>query len=158
MPRKQHIVRLTQQERHTLQQMVRTGYRQAWSLQRARILLASDTSQHGPALTDVAVATQVGCSDRTVARARAAWAADRLGCLTRKERSAPAVPPLLADAQCLEIAALACTDPPAGSARWSLRLLAQRVVEVEIVPAISHETVRQALKKTACAPGRPSGS
>ena len=78
MPRKQHIVRLTRDDRHHLQQIVRTGHRSAWSLQRARILLAADSSTAGPALTDAAVAAQVGVSTRTVARTRAAWAAVRV--------------------------------------------------------------------------------
>lgn len=158
MPRKQYIVRLTQQDRRLLQQQLRTGQRSAWSLERARILLATDAGQAGPAHTDAAVAEQVGVAERTVARVRAAWAAEGLGCLRRKVRATPPVPPLLSSEQELEIAAIACTTPPPGYARWSLRLLADRVVVVGIVERISYETVRQTLKKTACAPGRSPAS
>ena len=68
------------------------------------------------------------------------------------------MPPKLSTAQTLEIAALACTEPPPGFARWSLRLLTARVVELAIVDAISPETVRQALKKGGSSRGAPSAS
>lgn len=72
MPRKQHIVRLSRDDRRTLQTMVRTGHRSAWSLQRARILLAADAAADSPAWSDAAVAEAVGVSARTVARVRSA--------------------------------------------------------------------------------------
>lgn len=147
MPRKQHIVRLSRDDRRTLHTMVRTGQRAAWSLQRARILLATDTGTDGPAQTDAQVASAVGVSARTVARTRAAWAARGLGCITRQPQVRPSVPRKLSDAQTLEIAALACTTPPPGHARWSLRLLTAHVIELGIVDHVCPETVRQALQK-----------
>lgn len=158
MPRKQHVVRLSRDARRTLQTMVRTGQRSAWSLQRARILLATDTGADGPAHTDAQVASAVGVSARTVARTRAAWVAQGLACLTRRPQIRPSVPRKLADAQVLEIAAVACTTPPPGYARWSLRLLTAHVIELGIVDHVCPETVRQALQKGGSPPGARSVS
>lgn len=158
MPRKQHIVRLPRNDRRTLTRLVRTGRQSAWTLQRARILLLADAAADGPAWSDAAVANAVGVAARTVARTRAAWATHGLACLTRKPQDHPSVPPKLSPAQTLEIAALACTDPPPGFARWSLRLLTARVVELAIGETISPETVRQALKKGGCSRGAPRAS
>jgi hypothetical protein len=144
MPRKQHLVHLSRADRRTLTRLVRTGHGAAWSLGRARLLL----------LADAAVAAAVGVSART----RAAWAAAGLGCLTRKPQARPSVPPKLSPAQTLEIAALACTDPPPGYARWSLRLLTQRVIELGIVDTICVETVRRACRKGGSRPGARSAS
>lgn len=156
MPRKQHIVRLSGDDRRTLTRLVRIGRQSAWTMQRARILLHADAAADGPAWSDAAVAVAVGVSTRTVARTRAAWCAHGLACLTRKRQVRPSVPPKLSTAQTLEIAALACTAPPPGAARWSLRLLASRIVELEIVESISPETVRQALKKGGSSHGARS--
>lgn len=158
MPAKQHIVHLSYDDRRTLRRMVRTGHRAAWSLQRARILLAADAGADGPAQTDAQVAAAVSVSARTVARTRAAWCAQGLTCLTRKPQDHPSVPPKLSTAQTLEIAALACTAPPPGHAHWSLRLLADRIVELEMVETICPETVRRALKKGGSSPGAPPAS
>lgn len=155
MPRKQHVVRLRRDDRRTLTTMVRTGQRSAWSLQRARILLAADASADGPALTDAQVATAVGVSARTVARTRAAWADRGLACLRRRPQARPSVPRKLSDAQTVQIAALACTTPPPGYARWSLRLLTARVIECGIVAHVCPETVRQALQKGGSSRGAP---
>lgn len=157
MPRKQHIVRLSRDDRRTLQTMVRTGHRSAWSLERARILRAADAAADSPAWSDAAVAEAVGVSARTVARVRSAWVTHGLACLTRTPQARPSVPAKLSTAQTLELAALACTDPPPGHARWSLRLLAARVVELEIVEVL-HETVRRALQKGGSSRGAPSAS
>lgn len=148
MPRKQHCVRLSRDDRRVLTRMVRTGQRSAWSLQRARILLASDAAaDDGPAATDVQVATAVGGSPRTVARTAVAWTRQGLACLQRTPQAQPSVPPKLATAQTREIAAVACTDPPPGCARWSLRLITVCVLELEIVDSICPETARRPLKK-----------
>jgi hypothetical protein len=158
MPRKQHIVRLGRDERRTLTTMVRTGHRSAWSLQRARILLAADAGAGGAAQTDAQVARGVGVHPRTVARTRAAWAIHGLACLTRRPPVRPSVPRKLSPAQTLQIAALACTAPPPGYARWSLRLLTARVVELEIVETVCVETVRRALQKGGSSRGAPFAS
>jgi len=93
-----------------------------------------------------------------VARTRAAWTAHGLGCVERSVRARPAVPATFSDAQLLEIAAIACTAPPAGYARWSLRLLTRRIIELEMVETVCVETVRRALQKGGSSPGVPSAS
>lgn len=158
MPRKQHLVRLPRDDRRTLTQLVRTGRRAAWSVQRARILLAADAGAEGPAQTDAQVAAAVGGSARTVARTRAAWTRDGLACVTRKPQVRPSVPPKLADAQVLQLAALHCTTPPPGYARWSLRLLTRHAIALEIVDTVCVEPVRRALAKGGASRGARSGS
>jgi transposase len=158
MPRKQHIVRLTEADRTTLRAMVRHGQQSAWVLQRARLLLQTDSHTTGPGLSDAAAAAAVAVSSRTVARTRAAWCTRGWAALERRPRSAPPTPAKLDQAQETRLIALACSTPPAGIARWSLRLLAARAIEIELVETISHETVRQVLKKTYSSLGTPSAS
>jgi transposase len=151
MPRKQHIVRLTGADRKQLQQIVRHGRRAANTIQRTRILLQTDAGRSGPALTDVQVARAVDCSARTVARVRVAWCTAGWAALERKVRRTPPTPPKLNSAQEARLIAIACSQPPDGYARWSLRLLADRAVELEVVDTISRETVRRTLKNRAVA-------
>jgi hypothetical protein len=158
MPRKLHVVRLTSDQRQTLTAITRTGVHPARTVARARVLLLADTTPDGPARTDRAIADAVGVHPETVKRIRAAWASQGLACVDRRVRATPPTPPKLSTAQELQIAAIACTTPPPGFARWSLRLLAGRVVEVGIVDAISHETIRATLKKTTWPPGLSTGS
>ena len=153
MPRKQHMIRLSVEDRAKLQQMVRHGHQEAWALQRARIVLKADAATAGPALTDDAVAEAVGVSTRTVARVRADWCTRKWGTLRRRPRAPEANPPTFDAAQQSRIVAVACSTPPPGFARWTLRLLAKHLVELEIVDTISHESVRMVLKKTRSSPG-----
>ncbi len=158
MPRKQHIVRLTPGDRKTLTTILRTGYRSAWSIQRARLLLATDAATEGPALTDAVVAAREGVSARCVARARADWADRGIACVDRRSQRRPSTRPKFSDAQILQVAAIACTEPPPGYARWSLRLLRDRVIELEIVETVCVETVRRVLAKGGASPGALTGS
>lgn len=140
-----------------MRQVVHTGRSSARRLDRARILLLADTGTAGPARTDVAIAASVDVSARTVARVRAAWCTTGWDALERKTRTTPPTPPKLDGAQEAHLSAVACSTPPDGYARWSLRLLAAHVVEQGSVAAISPETVRQTLKKTISSPGVSSG-
>ncbi|HWV36839.1 MAG TPA: helix-turn-helix domain-containing protein [Thermomicrobiales bacterium] len=157
MSRKQYHIRLTGADRVKLRQIIHAGRSAARRLDRARILLLADTGTAGPALTDREVATAVDVSSRTVARVRMAWCIQGWEALERKVRATPPTPPRLDGDQEAHLIAIACSTPPAGYARWSLRLLADRVVEQEIVEAISYETVRQVLKKTTSSRGVSSG-
>jgi hypothetical protein len=148
MPAKQHVVSLPPEDRATLVALTRTGVHAAAVIQRARVLLAADVGLSGPVLTDREVAAETGVCPRTVARLRAAWGVQGLTCIERKVRATPPVAPKLSTDQALRIAQVACTEPPDGFARWSLRLLAKRVVALEIVESIAPETIRQTLKKT----------
>jgi transposase len=158
MPRKLHVVRLSADQRETLRALVRTGTHPARTIQRARIVLLAEVVPERRARTDAEIADAVGVHPATVKRTRAAWGDRGLACVDRKVRLTPPVPPKLSAAQEVQIAAVACTEPPAGYARWSVRLLARRVVELDIVESISHETIRRTLKKTTSRPGPLSAS
>ena len=154
---KQHVVVLSPEERERLRRLLRRDSTTALQQRRARILLAAEARPGYPAQTDVAVATAVGVDARTVARVRAEFA--RVGleqALAGRTRRFPSRTKL-DSAQEAQVVRLACSHPPAGQARWTLRLLADRLVELAVVDAISHETVRTTLKKTGSSPGASSG-
>jgi transposase len=159
MPRKQHIVWLDARQRSLLSSFVGAGDwdvrdwpRQAWAVQRARILLRADIGPEGWGFdwTDQQIAEAMDVTPRTVARARAAWcrqswtALDRMRPHRFRHRE---VAVKLSYEQQAQLIAVARGQPPEGYDRWSLRLLAKRVVELGIVDSISHETVRKTLKK-----------
>jgi hypothetical protein len=156
MPR-QHVITLSSEERDRLRALLRRDATTARQQRRARILLAAETRAGYPVQTDVAVATAVGVDARTVARVRAEFARDGLERALAGQR--PVFPPrrLLSSAQEAHLVTLACSRPPPGHAQWTLRLLAGRLVALDVVPAISHETVRQALKKTRSSRGGCAG-
>lgn len=149
----QHVVRLSAEERARLAALIRRDGASALQQQRARILLHADRAAPGPRLSDRAVAAAVAVDARTVARVRAQFAAEGLEAVVTRRRRADRGPRLVDGAVEARLTALACSTPPAGFARWSLRLLAGEAVRLEIVEAISHETVRAALKKMTSSPG-----
>jgi hypothetical protein len=148
-----HLVVLTSADRDRLHRVLSRSSTTALQQRRARILLAADIGGDRPAQTDVAVAAATLVDARTVARVRAEFA--RHGLERALSGRRPVFPPRrkLSDVQEAQVLVLAQSDPPAGRARWSLRLLANRVVEVEIVEGICPETIRQTLKKTISSPG-----
>lgn len=156
MPRMQHQVTLSRADRDELHGILRRGTASAYTQRRARVLLKTDRTRQ-PRLTDVQVADACEVSPRLVARARAAWCATGRQSMDRRPRLTSGQTPRLDPAQETRVIAATCGEPPAGQARWSLRQLADRVVELEIVPAISHETVRRTLKKTASSRGGTNG-
>jgi hypothetical protein len=151
MPRKQHYVTLTAAHRTALQDRLRRGAVPALTQTRARILLLADRRQGSPRRTDAQIAEVVGCSVRTVARTRAAFTDRGVACVDRQPRANP-TPPKLSSADEVRLVAVACSPPPVGQARWSLRLLAGRAVELGITETLSYETVRRTLKKTCSSP------
>jgi transposase-like protein len=151
---KKYVLKLTAEERSELEQLVKKGKAAGWKLQRAQALLRCDQGPDGPGWTDAWVAAAYGCSTRSLESwRRQAVESGPLSLLERKPRRAPAVAPLLDGEQQARLTALACSQPPAGHARWTLRLLAERLVELEVVDTISHETVRRALKKATSSRG-----
>lgn len=152
MSRKQHIVRLTLDQRAECEQLIRRGTTTAFVQRRARILLQADVARSGPRLSDVAVAQAVGCDPRTVARVRAQFATAGFA-VTLGRRTHPPRPRKLDGAAEARLIQLACSAPPEGRASWTLRLLGAQLVTLEIVEAISPETVRTTLKKTTSNPG-----
>jgi hypothetical protein len=153
MPAQQHQVRLTAPQRTDLRRLIGSGTAPARQLARARILLKADRADDGPALSDRQVAAAVEVSARTVARVRAQFASGGL------ERALERQPPRRVYARRLDgagearLIALACSAPPAGRAHWTLTLLADRLVALEVVDHICPETVRLALKKTRSSRG-----
>jgi transposase len=153
MPRKQHVVRLTPAERAELRALVATGVIPARTQTHARILLKCDAGTAGPRWSDAQVAAAVDVSARTVARVRARFSAEGLAAALARKPPDRVYRRKLDRAQEARLVAIACTAPPPGQARWSLRLLAQRLVELEVVAGISPETVRATLKKTPSSRG-----
>ena len=148
MPQKRYIVRLTAQEREVCQQTVRKRNGSSEKVRRAQILLKADAD--GPAWTDRQIADAVPCRTKTVENIRQRCVLEGFAAaLERKRRESPPVPKLLNGEQEAHIIALRLGPPPKGYANWSLRLLARRVVELEIIESVSHETIRRTLKKTA---------
>jgi hypothetical protein len=157
MSTKQHIVRLTVEQRAELKALLRRNGTSALEQRRARILLQADAGRPGPKQTDAAVATAVGVDARTVARVRAVCATEGLAVALHGHARAHQTPPKLDSGQEARLIALACSPPPAGHARWSVRLLAERVVQLEALPPMSRELVRRTLKKTSSRRGWCSG-
>lgn len=146
---KKYVLKLTSEERVTLEQLVKRGKAAGWKLQRAQALLKCEPEPAGPGWTDARIAEAFGCTTRSLESWRK-QAVERgpLSLLERKPRVTPTAWPKLDGEKTARLVALACSQPPQGRARWTLRLLAARCVELEIVDAISYGTVRRALKKT----------
>ena len=147
MRKQKHKVELTSEERQTLETLVRKGKHSALKLTRAHILLKADSN--GPGWTDAQIADAFGCHKQTACNVRKRFATgERLAALERKPQSRPSRLPKLDGAGEARLIALACSDPPEGFARWTLQLLADELVALEIVESISAEGIRKILKKT----------
>ena len=141
-------VTLTQEERAGLGRLIASGKGAARRLKNARILLKADQSEDGPGWSDERIAEAIECSSKTVVRLRERFVEQGLdAALDRKPTSRTYLRKLDGAAEA-HLIAIACSSPPEGHARWTLRLLADRVVAAGIVEDLSHETVRRVLKKT----------
>jgi hypothetical protein len=146
--RKLYVVRLTDQERCELQGVIKKLKGTGQKVRRAQILLKADVD--GPNWTDERIAEAFSCRTRTVERLRQRLVERGFDeTLHRVERARPPVGKLLTGDQEVRIIATRLGPPPKGYSNWTLRLLARKVVELEIVDSVSHETVRRTLKKTA---------
>jgi len=144
---KKYIVRLSQEERNTLQNILTKLKGTSQKVRRANILLKADAD--GPNWPDAKIAEALSCRIRTVENVRRRLVTEGFDAvLNRKKRETPPRAKKLDGKQEAEIIALRLGKPPAGFANWTLRLLAEQVVKLEIVDSISHETVRKTLKKT----------
>src|SRR5262245_17945419 len=149
------VIRLTDEQRRTLQALVRTGSHKAHARTRAQILLRADAD--GPdAWPDERVAEAVGVCRMTVSRVRQQFAAEGLDATLHKRRAADRQYRKLDGAQEARLVALACSQPPAGHARWTMELLAERLVELKVVDAIHPSTVCRTLKKMTSSRGSNS--
>jgi hypothetical protein len=145
---KKYVVRLTDDERAVCQATIKKETGKSQRLRRAAILLKADAE--GPAWDDAKISEAVGCRVRTVENVRQALVLEGFeAALARKKRATPPTPKLLDGAAEAKLIAMRLGRPPAGSGHWTLRLLADQMMELEVVESISPETVRQTLKKTA---------
>ena len=145
-------VRLTAEQRAALRTLVGTGTASARLLARARVLLKADHGEGGPAWSDAAIAGAVDLHPLTVQRIRRRFVAEGLTATLERKRPDRVYDRSLDGRQEAHLIALACSTPPEGQARWSLRLLANELVRLEVVDAISYETIRRTLKKTSSSP------
>jgi biotin operon repressor len=145
---KKYIVRLTDMERATLEAVVKKFKGSSQKVRRAQILLKADAD--GPGWTDQQIADAFGCRRQTVENVRQRLVTEGFKVtLQGKQPDSPPRRPVLDGKQQAKVIALRLGPPPKGFANWSLRLLAEKVVELEIVDSVSHETVRRTLKKMA---------
>src|SRR5436190_21174077 len=151
--RKQHVVVLSEEERARLHTLIGRGTAPARALTHARILLKANQGEAGPGWTDRAIATALEVHHTTVARVRQQYAAGGLAAAGGRQAPEREYRRKLDGEQEAPLVALACSAPPEGRKRWTLRLLAEGLVRLEVVDAVSHETVRQALKQTASSRG-----
>lgn len=150
MPTRKHHVSFTDEERQQLTAYVKSGVHSARSITRARILLKSDEG-----MSQTVIAREVGVSQSTVYNIRRRYAAEGLqAALEEKPRSG--APRTFSGHDEANLATLACTDPPEGFQRWSIRLLTDRFIQLSSVESISSTTVHEWLKKTSSSPGSRS--
>ena len=153
MPHKKYLVTLDAEERQHLGKLVSAGRRSARTLTRARILLKADQAPGGPAWDDARIAEALGCGLRTVERVRQRFVERGLdAALAHKPQDQPSRERKFDGAAEARLIALACSRPPEGHARWTLKLLADQLVELEVFDSVSDETVRRVLKKTNSSP------
>jgi transposase len=147
---KKYVVRLDRDERTKLERLVSVGRAAARKLLHARILLAADQGPGGPGWTDERIAEGLVVSLRTIGNLRQRLVEQGLeAALNRKKREHPPCPPKLDGAAEARLIALRCGQPPEGRTRWTLQLLADKMVELKVVDSLSYETVRRVLKKTS---------
>ncbi len=149
------VIRLNQEQRRALQTLVRTGTHKAHARTRAQILLRADAD--GPdAWPDERIAEALGLCRMTISRVRQQFAAEGLNATLHKKRVAGRQYRKLDGAQEARLIALTCSPPPEGQARWTMKLLADKLVELEVVESIDPATVWRTLKKTTSSRGSPS--
>jgi Homeodomain-like domain len=150
---KTYVVKLSGEERERLKALIRKGKSPARRLLKARILLKGDVSEAGEGWSDSRIMEALDASASMVYRVRKQLVAEGLeAVLSRKQRATPAVPPIFDGEKEAKLIALACSKPPKGRARWTLRLLENKVVELGIVDRASDSTIGRTLKKTLSSP------
>ena len=149
MANKKFVVELSADERRRLGDVISKGRASAKAILKARILLKVDQGEGGEGWSDEETCEALDTNLSMVTRVRAKFVSEGLDAvLTRKKRETPPIQPIFDGERQAQLTALACSQPPDGHARWTLRLLAQKVVELEIVEAVHFNTVGRALKKT----------
>jgi transposase len=146
--KKKYPVTLTEAEREQLKSLIAAGTAPARKLTHARILLKADQSSEGAGWVDEQVAEAVEVSQPTVSRVRKRYFEEGLEAALNRRLPNREYQRKLDGEQEARLITLACSEPPEGQARWSLRLLADKLVELEVVEEVSYQTVRRILKKT----------
>src|SRR6201997_4559321 len=150
---KRYVVRLSGEERAQLEGLINKGRGPAQRLLKARILLKADVAELGEGWSDSRIIAALDTSASMVYRVRKQLVEEGFeAVLSRKQRATPAVPPIFDGEKEAKLIALACSKPPKGRARWTLRLLENKVVELGIVDRASDSTIGRALKKTLFSP------
>ena len=144
-----YTVILTESERAHLRTLIGQGTAAARRLTHARILLKADQGEGGPGWSDVAIAGAVEVHPATVGRVRRSCVEDGLAAALDRKAPNRVYPRRLDGAAEAHLVALACGEPPAGRERWTLRLLADELVRLDVVETVSYETVRQTFKQTS---------
>lgn len=148
MPQKKYIVTLTAEERAQLEELTKKGKAAAYKVNHARIMLLADTNRVERGWKDEAISQALNISVATIERVRQRLVEHGLeGALSRKTQN-NRKRRCLDGSQEAHLIALTCSEPPKGQGHWTMRMLAQKMVELGYVEKISHETVRQTLKKT----------
>jgi len=148
VPVKKYVVRLSAQEREQLGALIRKGKSSAQRLMKARILLKADVSEDGEGWSDSQIVEALETSATTVYRTRQQLVEEGLeAVLSRKKSSRPSVLPIFDGEKEAKLIALACSEPPKGRSRWTLRMLENKVVELDIVERASDSTIGRVLKK-----------
>ncbi len=148
MRQTKYAVYLTEAERARLRTLIGSGEGPARLLAHARILLKADQGEGGAAWADAAIAGALEVHATTVARVRRAYVETGLEAALERKAPARVYPRVLDGVGEAHLVAIACADPPPGRERWTLRLLADELVRLEVVETVSHETVRRTLQQT----------
>ncbi len=144
---KKYIVTLTDEERNDLESIVKKGKTQAYRIKHANILLAADANSLN--WYDNKIAKAFRCHVNTVQNVRQRFVEQGMdAALNRKKRKHPPIKPILDGEKEAKLIQIACSEPPEGRAKWTLQLLADKLIELKIVDSISDKTVGRALKKT----------
>jgi transposase len=153
MPAKRYVVSLTPDERQSLEQLTKTGKAAAAKINHARILLKADVNQPDGRWKDQAISEALNISTRTIERIRQRFVEESLdNALTPRHRHSLKLRKLDGEAEA-HLVSIACSSPPEGYSRWTLRLLADQMVVLGYLESVSYESVRQVLKKTSLSLG-----
>jgi transposase len=149
MPKKKYIVELTAEERLSLEKLTTTGKAAAYKINHARILLKADINQPTGSWKDQAISEALDISVATIERVRQRFVESGLeAVLSRQEQQRRKARRLDGEAEA-HLIALTCSQAPSGCRRWTLRLLATEMIQLNYIERVSHETIRQTLKKTS---------
>jgi transposase len=153
MANKRYVVELITEERKQLKRLVNSGKAAAYKQRHARIMLLADEGAGSERMTDEQIAKAVSCGVATIVRLRRRFVEEGIEAALKRHESARKYERKLDGDGEAHLIALACGRPPDGYKRWTLRLLAGRMVELEYVDSLSYQTVRRTLKKTNLSPG-----